>query len=323
MTTCARADAGAWFNYPFLTGYEADAETGLNFAQARYQSSVQGRFTSADPLLASASVGNPQSFNRYTYVVNNPVNLTDPSGLVNNHGDSQYPWEEDHWGDIPWTLAGSQQLQSKGATTVGTAGKAAGETAYVDVADAGLGIPQNPAQQPGTITGTVVDAVVSTNGVLQGEVLPWRISDNGLDFIKTWEQFRSNLYNDQGGHCTIGYGHLVHLGGCNAADRTTYSGGISEVRATSILRTDVRSAENDINNRVNVPLTQNQVDALVSFRFNIGPGGFGRSSALGQLNLGHYDRVPARMARWNTTSGHVSRGLIRRRREEGVIFRSP
>ena len=65
-----------------FTGYEADAETGLNFAQARYQSSLQGRFTSVDPLGASASVGDPQSFNRYSYVNNNPTNLTDPSGMM-------------------------------------------------------------------------------------------------------------------------------------------------------------------------------------------------------------------------------------------------
>ena len=65
-----------------FTGYEADAETGLNFAQARYQSSLQGRFTSVDPLGASASVGDPQSFNRYSYVNNNPTNLTDPTGMM-------------------------------------------------------------------------------------------------------------------------------------------------------------------------------------------------------------------------------------------------
>src|ERR1700694_4900877 len=44
-----------------FTGYEDDGETGLNFAQARYQSPVQGRFTSVDPLMASASVFDPQS----------------------------------------------------------------------------------------------------------------------------------------------------------------------------------------------------------------------------------------------------------------------
>jgi len=65
-----------------FTGYEADGETDLNFAQARYQSPTQGRFTSVDPLGASASVGDPQSFNRYSYVQNNPVNAVDPSGMA-------------------------------------------------------------------------------------------------------------------------------------------------------------------------------------------------------------------------------------------------
>src|SRR6185503_9291268 len=37
-----------------FTAHERDTETGLDFAQARFYSSIQGRFTSADPLLASA-----------------------------------------------------------------------------------------------------------------------------------------------------------------------------------------------------------------------------------------------------------------------------
>jgi RHS repeat-associated protein len=64
-----------------FTGYERD-ETGLDFAQARYYASVQGRFTSVDPLMASGMVGKPQSWNRYTYSFNNPLRYTDPSGLV-------------------------------------------------------------------------------------------------------------------------------------------------------------------------------------------------------------------------------------------------
>ena len=65
-----------------FTGYEADGETGLNFAQARYQSPAQGRFTSVDPLGASASVASPQSFNRYSYVENDPLNYNDPTGMA-------------------------------------------------------------------------------------------------------------------------------------------------------------------------------------------------------------------------------------------------
>ena len=64
-----------------FTGYEADVETGLNFAQARYQSPTQGRFTSPDPFGGSMTAADPQSFNRYSYTGNNPINRTDSSGL--------------------------------------------------------------------------------------------------------------------------------------------------------------------------------------------------------------------------------------------------
>jgi RHS repeat-associated protein len=83
-----------------FTAYETDAETGLNFAEARYQSSLQGRFTSVDPLGASASVLDPQSFNRYSYVNNNPTNLTDPSGMMTGADASQ------SWGDVSGTFWG-------------------------------------------------------------------------------------------------------------------------------------------------------------------------------------------------------------------------
>jgi RHS repeat-associated protein len=65
-------------NYRF-TGYEYDSETGLNYAFARYYSSRLGRFLSADP--HHGSIGILQSHNAYAYVVNNPLNAVDPSGL--------------------------------------------------------------------------------------------------------------------------------------------------------------------------------------------------------------------------------------------------
>lgn len=69
-----------------FTGYERDIETGLDYAQARYFSSAQGRFTSPDPLLASAKPVDPQSWNRYCYVGNNPMNFIDPSGMAAHPG---------------------------------------------------------------------------------------------------------------------------------------------------------------------------------------------------------------------------------------------
>jgi RHS repeat-associated protein len=65
-----------------FTGYERDTETGLDFAQARFYGSTQGRFTSPDPFSASAIIADPQTFNRYAYCRNNPVNSTDPTGMA-------------------------------------------------------------------------------------------------------------------------------------------------------------------------------------------------------------------------------------------------
>lgn len=57
---------------------------------------MQGRFTSADPLLVSGRPGSPQSWNRYAYVMNNPGRLVDPTGMetlpvVDSDEDQQTP----------------------------------------------------------------------------------------------------------------------------------------------------------------------------------------------------------------------------------------
>ncbi|MBX7062694.1 MAG: hypothetical protein K1X52_13640 [Pyrinomonadaceae bacterium] len=49
-----------------FTGYERDTETDLNFAQTRMYATRLERFTSVDPLTASATICNPQTLNRVT-----------------------------------------------------------------------------------------------------------------------------------------------------------------------------------------------------------------------------------------------------------------
>lgn len=63
-----------------FVGYERDGETGLDYAEARYHGSVYGRFTSVDPAMGSARKSMPQSWNRYSYVLNRPLSLIDPTG---------------------------------------------------------------------------------------------------------------------------------------------------------------------------------------------------------------------------------------------------
>ena len=63
-----------------FSGKERDAETGLDYFGARYFSGAQGRFTSPDEPFADQSPADPQSWNMYAYVRNNPLKNTDPNG---------------------------------------------------------------------------------------------------------------------------------------------------------------------------------------------------------------------------------------------------
>jgi RHS repeat-associated protein len=65
-----------------FTAKERDVETGLDYFGVRYFSSTQGRFLSIDPLLLSAKRNRPQTWNRYAYVLNNPLRLVDNDGAV-------------------------------------------------------------------------------------------------------------------------------------------------------------------------------------------------------------------------------------------------
>jgi RHS repeat-associated protein len=76
-------------NYPFLTQKERDNETGLDFFEARYFASTQGRFTSTDPIIMGPDrIFDPQVIDLYAYARNNPLKFTDPSGETINEPTS-------------------------------------------------------------------------------------------------------------------------------------------------------------------------------------------------------------------------------------------
>ena len=89
-------------DYTF-TGQKNDAASALMFYNARYYDANIGRFVQADPIVAAPF--NPQSLNRFAYVLNNPVRYTDPTGykteIPDGYGISKLPppppppWEEE------------------------------------------------------------------------------------------------------------------------------------------------------------------------------------------------------------------------------------
>ncbi|MFO0508674.1 MAG: RHS repeat-associated core domain-containing protein, partial [bacterium] len=73
-----------------FTGKEREGETGLDYFLARYYSAPVGRFTSPDAPLLDQSPSDPQSWNLFSYVRNNPLKFTDPTGqdcVYTNNGD--------------------------------------------------------------------------------------------------------------------------------------------------------------------------------------------------------------------------------------------
>jgi len=70
--------------------YTRDSATGLDYAVNRYYSSQWGRFVSPDPSAGSIRADNPQTWNRYMYVMNDPVNRNDVSGLQELYEDWVY-----------------------------------------------------------------------------------------------------------------------------------------------------------------------------------------------------------------------------------------
>jgi RHS repeat-associated protein len=65
-----------------FAGKERDQQTGLDYFGARYYASQTGRFTTVDPLIVpDAALVDPQRWNRYGYVRNNPLRFFDPTGL--------------------------------------------------------------------------------------------------------------------------------------------------------------------------------------------------------------------------------------------------
>ena len=105
-----------------FTSKERDAETGLDYFGARYYAGAQGRFTSPDEVFADQYEQDPQSWNMYSYVRNNPLRFADPTGreCVNLDNGSQ---GDDGKGTA---CAGAQFDTTHGVTVTGKKGNALG-----------------------------------------------------------------------------------------------------------------------------------------------------------------------------------------------------
>jgi len=138
-----------------------------------------------------------------------------------------------------------------------------------------------------------------------------KISIEGIALIKKFEGCRLESYKCAAGVLTIGYGStkLVEMGMT-----------ITQEGAEELLLKDIAEFEEFVLEASEMPLSQHQFDALVSWTFNLGGANLNASTMLKVLNKGEYEDVPAQIKRWNKAGGKVLEGLIRRRKAEALLF---
>jgi len=128
----------------------------------------------------------------------------------------------------------------------------------------------------------------------------------GLQLTESSEGFVDHVYADAAGNPTVCWGHLVTGG-------QTFPNPVPRSECVQLLQQDLASAEQCVQNNVNVELNSNQFSALVDFTFNLGCGSLQSSTLLRDLNQGEYSAVPAQMLRWVYAGGRVLPGLQTRR----------
>jgi RHS repeat-associated protein len=96
------AESGAQEKHHF-TSYYRDGEVGLDYAVNRVYSAVLGRFQSVDPYEGSARLCSTQSWNRFSYVQNEPIDQGDPLGLdgIDNPYEIPHAGDNHQHGDCP------------------------------------------------------------------------------------------------------------------------------------------------------------------------------------------------------------------------------
>ena len=142
-----------------------------------------------------------------------------------------------------------------------------------------------------------------------------RMGEKGIDLIKHFEGFRSTVYLCAAGVPTLGFGSTHGI--------TMDSPPITEEEGLELLMLDIAKFERGVNRLIDVPLNQNQFDALTSFAFNLGNGSLQASTLRKKVNREDYEGAADEFPRWVFAGGRKLNGLVKRRYAERALFLTP
>jgi lysozyme len=139
-----------------------------------------------------------------------------------------------------------------------------------------------------------------------------KVSQKGLDLIKSFEGWSARAYLCPAGVLTIGYG--------STGKHVTLGMVITRERGEALLRADLARFEGEVTKTILVDVTQNQYDAMVSLCYNIGGAGFRKSSVASMTNARNFVEAAKRFSLWNKGGGKVLQGLVNRRAAEARLY---
>lgn len=148
-----------------------------------------------------------------------------------------------------------------------------------------------------------------------------KISNVGLELIKSFEGCQLKAYKCPAGVWTIGWGTTEPVNGVRPHEGMR----ITQAQADSLLVEHLQAYENAVN-RLGAELNQNQFDALVCFCYNLGTGIF-KGSLLTAIKASQWSNVASQMLLYNKARVNgkltVLKGLDRRRKAESALFLKP
>jgi lysozyme len=144
-----------------------------------------------------------------------------------------------------------------------------------------------------------------------------KVNSEGYALLKKFEGCVLKAYRCPANVWTIGFGNTFYEDGTKVKEGDV----ITQQRADELAKFIVEQFATSIRAMIKQPLNENQFSACVSLAYNIGTGGFKKSSVLRKLNVNPLDPTIADSFRlWNKGGGVVLKGLVRRREAEIALY---
>lgn len=144
-----------------------------------------------------------------------------------------------------------------------------------------------------------------------------KLSEKNVKFIQSFEGCKLEAYLCQAQVWTIGWGSTYYPDG----SRVKEGDKITQAQADELFINTIQPYVDCVNKNLKTKVSQNKFDAMVSLTYNIGCGGFKRSSVLKKTNINPNDpSIANSFLLWNKIKGKVSNGLQRRREAEKNLY---